>query len=293
MKKEIYQVDAFTNKAYSGNAAGVVPYAEGLSSLEMQLIAKEMNLSETAFVFPGSIDYDFEVRFFTPTEEVDLCGHATIATFSLLKELGIISLDKMEVIQKTKAGKLNIRFLEDGNILMRQTSPINVKEKIPLNELFMIMGLTHKDVGIEKLMDIPEIWSTGLPDLLLPVKSTKILKNLMPTMDKLADLSKKLNIVGVHAFAIDENNQVWCRNFAPAFGIPEESATGTSNGALGACLHAKGWGLSKNLSFVVHQGDWMKKPSRIIVQINTENQFEVWVGGKAVTVLQGEILIPE
>lgn len=293
MKKEIYQVDAFTHKAYSGNPAGVVPNAEGLSSLQMQLIAKEMNLSETAFVFPGSIDYDFELRFFTPTEEVDLCGHATIATFSLLKELGIIPPHKTQIIQKTKAGKLNIQFLEDGSILMQQTSPINLKKEIPLDKLFTIMGLASEEVGIENLMEFPEIWSTGLPDLLLPIRSTEILKNLTPAMDKLANLSQKLNIVGVHAFSIDKKNQVWCRNFAPAFGIPEESATGTSNGALGACLYTKRWGSGKHLSFVAHQGDWMKKPSRIIVQIDTENDFQVWVGGKAVTVFEGKLITPE
>ena len=293
MKKEIYQVDAFTHKTYSGNAAGVVPDAEGLSSLQMQLIANEMNLAETAFVFPGSIDYDFELRFFTPTEEVDLCGHATIATFSLLKELGVIPLHKKRIIQKTKAGKLNIQFLEDGSILMQQASPINLKKEIPLDELFTIMGLASEDVGIENLMEFPEIWSTGLPDLLLPIKSIETLKNLTPAMDKLANLSQKLNIVGVHAFSINTENQVWCRNFAPAFGIPEESATGTSNGALGACLYTKRWGSGKDLSFVVHQGDWMERPSRIIVQVDTENDFQIWVGGKAVTVFEGKLIIPE
>ncbi|MCS5422910.1 MULTISPECIES: PhzF family phenazine biosynthesis protein [Psychrilyobacter] len=293
MKIKIYQVDAFTNQSYCGNAAGVVPYAEGLSDLQMQLIAKEMSLSETAFVFPGCKGYDFEVRFFTPTEEVDLCGHATIATFSLLKELGIIAADKRELIQKTKAGNLNIRFVENGSVLMRQAEPVNIEYSVPFNELYSAMGVSLEEVGVKNLMNSPEIWSTGLPDILLPLKSVEILKDLTPSMDELADLSRKLNVVGVHAFAIDEEDKVWCRNFAPAFGIPEESATGTSNGALGACLQAKGWKSNEILSFVAHQGDWMKSPSRITVQVNADSKPEVWVGGEAVIVLQGEILLPK
>lgn len=102
MKKKFYQVDAFTSEAYSGNAAGVVIDAKGLSSSQMQLIAREMKLSETAFVLPGGFDYDFELRFFTPSEEVNLCGHATIATFNLLKELGMIDHSKKELVQKQK-----------------------------------------------------------------------------------------------------------------------------------------------------------------------------------------------
>ena len=293
MKIKIYQVDAFTSEPYSGNAAGVVPNAKGLSNQQMQMIAKEMKLSETAFVLPGGLDYDFEVRFFTPSEEVDLCGHATIATFSLLKKLGVIEPSKSELIQKTKAGNLNIQFLKNESILMRQVKPINIKSLLPFDKLYSVMGVNTENIGIDDLMNLPEIWSTGLPDILLPLKSVEALKNMTPSMGELADLSRELNVVGVHAFAIDEKNQIWCRNFAPAFNIPEESATGTSNGALGACLHSKGWKSNNLLSFVAHQGDWMGSPSRITVQISGNSQSEVWVGGKAVTVLQGEILLPK
>jgi trans-2,3-dihydro-3-hydroxyanthranilate isomerase len=110
-------------------------------------------------------------------------------------------------------------------------------------------------------------------------------------MDGLSEFSKSLDIIGVHAFAIDDNGNIWCRNFAPACGIPEESATGTSNGALGAYLSAKRIHDSKNLTFTVRQGDWMGRPSRIFVQTLKTNSTEVWVGGEAVIVLEGEILI--
>jgi PhzF family phenazine biosynthesis protein len=293
MKRKIYQVDAFTSNPYSGNPAGVMTHADGLSAAQMQLIAREMKLSETAFVLSGNSDYDFEVRFFTPAEEVDLCGHATIATFSLLKEIGMIEKNKKEVIQKTKAGNLNIEFLENGNVLMRQADPVSRSGLLPMPDICGAMNIEIGDVGIDGVIDLPEIWSTGLADVLLPIKSVEILKHMSPVMDDLSNLSRKLEVIGVHAFALDENNNLWCRNFAPACGIPEESATGTSNGALGACLYSKGWNSSDMLSFTAHQGDWMNSPSRIFVQVKGSNKPEVWVGGKAVTVIEGEIVLPE
>lgn len=291
MKKDIYQLDAFTTTPYCGNPAAVVPNATGLGEKEMLKIAKEMNLSETAFVFPGGEGYDFEVRFFTPSEEVDLCGHATIATFSLLKSLRLIDPDCTKLIQKTKAGHLQVEFLDDGIVLMRQTEPVNVHKELSLAKLTTAIGLDPKDVGIDHLMSTPEIWSTGLNDLILPVNSINSLRALSPNMNKLSDLSNKLDVVGVHAFAFDEDKNVWCRNFAPAFGIPEESATGTSNGALGACLHSKGYHTNGKLKFTAYQGYWMGRPSQIYVQIHGKDKPEVFVGGKAVITLEGRIII--
>jgi len=284
MKRQIYQVDAFTDKAYGGNAAGVMIDAAGLSEYQMQKIANEMQLSETAFVLPGGQDYDFEVRFFTPTEEVDLCGHATIATFSLLKELG--KLKKTHLRQKTKAGILDIELIDD-KVVMTQADPIHIEMNFDLEEISDIMGIQKEMIGIEN-MAFPETWSTGLKDIMLPVKSKEALKKMIPKMDKLVELSERLDVVGVHAFTL-EGEDVWCRNFAPGCGIPEESATGTSNGALGACLYNKGIKSKDALSFYSYQGYWMNSPSQIFVQVNEKR---VLVGGKAAVVLSGEILLP-
>ena len=113
MKKVIYQVDAFSDVPFGGNPAGVVPSAEGLNDTQMLSIAKEMNLSETAFIFPlKNNEANYEVRFFTPTQEVDLCGHATIASFFTLASKGIITAESNVKIlkQKTKAGILKWSF---------------------------------------------------------------------------------------------------------------------------------------------------------------------------------------
>lgn len=294
MKKRIYQIDAFTSTPFAGNPAGVVPDATGLSDRQMLAIAKEMRLSETAFVLPGGADYDVEVRFFTPTEEVDLCGHATIATFSLLKKLGMLPEGQPLYRQKTKAGILDIRF--DGDkVIMRQAEPRKIGKPLAISVLCDAMNVTTAQVGIDDAafdrVLVPEIWSTGLEDILFPVKSVAVLRDMEPYMDALSALSKALDVVGVHAFAFDDNGDIWCRNFAPAYGIPEESATGTSNGALGAYLSACGMNRGEDLSFTVRQGDWMDSPSRIRVEVRHNNTVEIWVGGSAVVVIEGELLL--
>lgn len=293
MKRKIYQADAFTARPYCGNPAGVVLDAKGLTEAQMQLIASEMKLSETAFVFPGTALYDFEVRFFTPVNEVDLCGHATIAAFHMMKSTGIIDPDKKEVVQKTKAGLLTVRFFDDGKIMMRQAAPQRIEREIKTEEVCEIMGIRKEDIGIENLMMMPQIWSTGLKDIIMPVKSTEILKDMIPSMDKLVEYSAMMDVVGVHAFSIDEQKEVWCRNFAPLCGINEEAATGTSNGAMGACLYEKGWQVNGELLLNVHQGDWMNRPSQITVQVKGGDKPEVWVGGEAVIVLEEEIEVGE
>ncbi len=292
MKLKIYQVDAFTDRAYGGNPAGVVPDGRLLSAGQMQQIALEMNLSETAFVFPGGPGYDFEVRFFTPLEEVDLCGHATVAAFHLLRELGRVPAGMEKLVQKTRAGLLEIVLQPDGGILMRQANPKRLIVYEDTTELAEIMGARKEDLRISGILESPESWSTGLPDIMLPVSSVAALKAMVPDMGRLSDFSRKAEVTGVHAFAFTEEGVLWCRNFAPACGIPEESATGTSNGALGACLHYHGRKQGDVLEFTAHQGDWMGRPSRISVNVRGGANPEVWVGGRAVTVIEGDILIP-
>ncbi len=297
MEKNIYIVDAFTDIAYAGNPAAVVLDADDLSDDNMQQIAREMNLSETAFVLSGSkasddIYYDVRVRFFTPTEEVDLCGHATIATFSLLKQMGLLSEIKTNFVQKTKAGLLNVKF-ENDNVIMKQADPKKINKNIDIDKLSKVMNIKVSDIGSEVDLCVapimPEIWSTGLEDILMPIKSAEVLKNMSPNMEELAEYSRMLDVVGVHAFYFDGSDEIVCRNFAPAYGIPEESATGTSNGALGAYLADKGH-MDGQVEFIAKQGEGMGRPSRIFVKVS-HNPTEVWVGGKAISVMKGSIKI--
>ncbi len=301
MKKVIYQVDAFSDVPFGGNPAGVVPNAIGLNYNDMLNIAREMNLSETAFVFPmKDEEADYEVRFFTPTQEVDLCGHATIGSFFSLASKGIITgTDNVKIVkQKTKAGILPVElYFKDNKIdsvMMTQTKPKFVFDVANTYELAEIMGINARDIGIDGYRLIPQAVSTGLTDIMLPVKSLSALKSLNPNYTRLTEYSNNLNIIGVHAFTLEteeESSTLSCRNFGPAAGINEESATGTSNGALGAYLVKNDvLKFEDNITIICEQGYYMNRPSKIIVRLEgSKENLTVKVGGKAVIVMEGLI----
>lgn len=298
MKKVIYQVDAFSDVPFGGNPAGVVPDAEGLSDKQMLNIACEMNLSETAFIFPMNDEVaDYEVRFYTPTQEVDLCGHATIASFFALASKGMITgtTDVRIIKQKTKAGILPVElYFKDSKIasvMMTQAKPRFVFDVEDISELAGIMGINVTDIGIEGYTLIPQAVSTGLTDIMLPVKNLSALKAINPNYASLTDYSNNLNIIGVHAFTLEteeESSTLACRNFGPAAGIDEEAATGTSNGALGAYL-AKNDVLKfqDSITITCEQGYYMNRPSKIIVRLEgSKDDLTVKVGGTAIIVME-------
>ena len=329
---EIYQVDAFTDVLFGGNPAGVVPRAEGLSADLMQKIAREMNLSETAFVVDlrkadfeetrgrgnqesgvaqpggpeGSICPDFEVRFFTPQSEVDLCGHATIGTFWLLAELGLITRtspvldEETRVYQQTGAGVLPVDLLlgcegTPSRVMMTQNLPEVAFQlgRPEIAELERILGAPGGAVtGLENAR--PQAVSTGLLDLIVPVSSREALLSMRPDMAPLARFCQGKQIISVHCFSMDTMDSastVHCRDFAPAVGIPEEAATGTASGATGAYLVLNRLVDTKEpmTRIICEQGHIMKRPSTIYVEIGVKSGdiVSVRVGGSAVTVMKG------
>ncbi len=305
---EIYQVDAFTDSLFGGNPAGIVLNAAGLSDDVMQKIAREMNLSETAFVSDNrqSGDGDFKVRFFTPLSEVDLCGHATIGTFWLLAELGLISGDSNDtrVIQHTKAGPLpvDVEFGCEGGpsrVMMSQNPPEVLAELTSEEtaELETILGAPKGSVtGFDGAR--PQIVSTGLPDLIAPLMSREALLSMRPNMQALTDFSNAGKIISVHCFSLETvhpASTVHCRDFSPAVGVPEESATGTASGATGAYLVLNNLiNVSEPVTKIVcEQGHILKRPSVIHVEVMSKNgNIEgVKVGGGAVTIMKGSMKI--
>lgn len=302
MEKKFYQLDAFTDRPFGGNPAGVILTAEDLTEKQMLNIAREMALSETAFVIKSNeSEYDYEVRFFTPTEEVDLCGHATIATFTIMAEKGMINSDNKKAIvrQKTLAGILPVEiFFKNrrvSRIMMTQASPKYFFTVEDINEIANIMGINCRDIGLNGFSAVPMAFSTGLPDIMLPVKSLEVLESINPDFERLSRYSKNHETVGVHAFTIKnlEKGVIACRNFAPAYGINEESATGTSNGALSAYLIKNGiMEIGEKLNLICEQGHFMNRPSEIHVEVTEKNDdIVIKVGGKAVLVMEGKIYL--
>lgn len=268
---EIYRASAFSKNGVGGNKAGVVLNASALTRAEKKRIARELGYSETVFL-SGSETADVRLEYFTPAEEVPLCGHATVAAFVVLGERKL--LQKSEYAIETGAGVLKVRVSGDGGVLMEQNRPSFLETLAP--EVF----LDCLDIGaIDGAFPI-RIVSTGLRDILLPVRSEDALARLKPDFEEMKRISRAKDAVGVHAFAFaaDGRADAVCRNFAPLYGINEESATGTSNCALGCYLFRYG---GKRKKFVFEQGTALGEPSRIEVTLETRDDLieAAFVGG--------------
>lgn len=276
---EKYYVNAFAKTVDGGNPAGVVTSSDLLSEKEMLDIAKEIGFSETAFVSESNVA-DFKVRFFTPSDEVDLCGHATIATFSLLKSLNIVK--NATYTQETKAGILNVHITDNNEIMMEQLKPSKY-EVIDKSEIAKSLG-----ISVNQIITLPQIYSTGLKDIIVHLDSLDTINNLELDFDLISEISKKYDSTGYHVFTLEtlNGNTAHCRNFAPLYAIDEESATGTASGALSGYLidnNLIDFKQGKN-KLIFEQGYTMGKPSEIIVELNIDNNRinEVLVGGKSV-----------
>ena len=278
MEIKSYILNAFTKDNKGGNPAGVVLDTKGLTTKSMQAIATKLNFSETAFVLP-SINSDYEIKYFTPNEEVDVCGHATIATFSLLAQIREIST-KMYSIE-TKAGMLAVELHNNKMVSLQQKLP-EFLEILPCEEICKSLNLDK-----EKLIpNLPiQIVSTGLRDIIIPVRRLSDLLNITPNMKTITEISKKHNVTGYHVFTLEtlHHSTAHCRNFAPLFDIPEESATGTSNAALACYLIKHNQNYIKQNTFTFEQGYGMNQPSEIIVNVATNlgNITDVHIGGFA------------
>ena len=285
-----YVVDAFTSEAFGGNPAGVVLLGQDAAFPDERLmvqIAAELRYSETAFVRQDGPE-EFTVRYFTPCSEVDLCGHATIATFGTLRQEGIIATGAV-CLNHTLAGDLQVRVGEQ--VMMQMAAPRVIDKPVDIARLHQMMaGSSPTLSSASSWPDMPvKIVSTGLPDIIMPVDGVDALNALQPDMAALAALSKELEVTGVHAFALsDDGHTAHVRNFGPLYGIPEESATGTANAALTHYLHLLGL-VSPQVECRFVQGEQMGRRSVITTLIDVAS--DIWVGGSSRIIARGELVL--
>ena len=274
-------VNAFTTEANGGNPAGVVLNSPNLTDKQMAQVTKILKVSETAFVFTGKSS-DYKVRFFSPTIEVDLCGHATIATFFYMAHDGHIVGNKNKILtQETKVGILpiSIEFNEKGileRVMMKQASPILKDIHLDIFNLAHALNIKMENIN----QDLPkQIVSTGLFTLPLCIKSFQFLKNIKPDFEKVKTLCKKLGVGSIHCYTFEtiESTSVYhARNFAPIYGINEDPVTGTANGAVVSYLFKNNF-ISSN-KVICEQGDIIGRTGRVFVEVKDDY---VMVGGKA------------
>lgn len=296
---KVYQVDSFTKERFHGNPAGVVLNADGLAEGQMQRIARELNNSETAFIFHSdSSEYDIEVRFFTPTIEVPICGHATIAAhYVYAKENGSVG---GRIIQKTKAGILPVDVIwkdNDYSIVMTQGTPKVLKpfDESIRQQIADALGISENDICREYPVAIS---STGHSKVMVPIYSNELLHKLQPKADELIKISSQIGCNGYYVFTLNPQDEVLVhgRMFAPAIGIREDPVTGNANGPLGAYLVHFGIlqdTVAKSFDFDIMQGEAIKRDGTMHVHVVKEqnNPQLVQITGNAVIAFSTEIQI--
>lgn len=290
----IFQVDAFTDKPFGGNPAGVVPCADDLTGEMMQLVAREMNVSETAFINKTS-DNLYSVRFFTPEKEVDRSGHATVGAFYIMARKHYIKPleEGLKVIyQKTKLGDLPV-FIEykDGEVdrvTIEQNKPETFGSVKDIEKLAKSLNIKIEDIGIDGLETHAEILSTGIKDIIIPIKDKNILDTIQIDRELLKEVSLENGVIGVHLFYIKDidGEEIYTRNFAPLVGIDEEAATGTSNGA--TLYYLKKNNILKGDKVLCYQGESVNRPSKVYCEMTEDGKIRV--GGQARVSVDGILM---
>lgn len=299
MKKRyrLYQIDAFTKELFGGNPAGVVANADGLTEQQMQRIARELNNSETAFILsPVDDSHNVWVRFFTPSAEVPICGHATVSAHYVRAIEN--NYETCMVVQKTGAGLLPVEIIKengDYKIIMTQG-------KIEFEEPFYddIKKQIAAALNI-KISDYDErcpmqVVSTGHSKVMVGIKSRTMLDSLKPDMTALAQISKLIKCNGFFVFTFDSEEPgilTKGRMFAPAIGINEDPVTGNANGPLGAYIvkHKLAPNDGKLFAFKGKQGEAINRPGTVEVSVDIFNgePVKVKIGGFANVVFKTEI----
>ncbi|MBX3010299.1 MAG: PhzF family phenazine biosynthesis protein [Caldilineaceae bacterium] len=285
------QVDAFTTTALGGNPCAVIFEADDLAATTMQAIAREMNLSETAFVLRSAIA-DVRARYFTPEAEIPLAGHPTIATIHALVETGRLPMrgDAMDISLELRDGPIAVAVQAvDGkpvNIVMTQRQP-QFLSVLAATDVLPVWGLTPDDA----LPGYPiQVVSTGTPQLMIPVRDHAVLRRLAINEGAYRHLSHAADFFSAHLFCLGgatDQGDTFARHVAPF----EDPFTGSATGGMGAYLWH--YGLLDKPTFIAEQGHWMGRPGQAKVEvIGPRHAIEtVQVGGPAITVLRGELLL--
>lgn len=273
-------VDAFTNQLFGGNPAGVALLdGDTFPNDELMLkIAAELRYSETAFIRRHSAT-EFTIRYFTPKAEVELCGHATIASFSLLHRKGLAS---GRCLCHTLAGDLVIEAGE--RVMMQMALPRIVETVEDIDEIYKALGIN----GYTPTLPV-QITYTGLPDFMIQVNNIATLQAMKPDMEAITEITRRYNAVSFHVFAFgNDGYTAHVRDFGPLYGVPEESATGTANAALTYYLQQNGC-LGQEAECAFLQGEAMGRPSVVATRIQADGN--IFVGGTAAIVAEGNLLV--
>ncbi len=308
---QFLQFDVFTDRKFCGNPLAVFPEAEGITDEQMMKIAREMNLSETVFVLKSESDQVLRrLRIFTPMREIPFAGHPIVGTWTALAQEGVVPIPEggngwQRIFHEVGIGILPVDIeFENGKavqVVMTQGKFEIINEIDDSHEQAQVaraLGLARED--LDEGLPI-QVITTGLSCMAVPIRSLADLRDIRVDTTLLADIYTRHGATGCHAFTRETievgASRAHARFFAPADNIPEDPATGSACGALGAYLvHHGGLSLEPEdgrYKFVIEQGDFIHRPSRINLDVKGQpgKVEEVKVGGLAVLVARGEVFV--
>ena len=291
----IMQVDAFTDRPLGGNPCAILFDTDEMDSETMLSVAREMNLSETAFMRNSHIA-DFGARFFTPAEEIPLAGHPTIAATYALVDSGRLKITNRysRITLELQAGIIPVEiFTDEGkiqHIVMSQQKPRFLSTYTP-ETVMKVFGLTVDDT----ILDVPlQTVSTGTPQLMIPVRNLDVLHRARVDIEAYSQLRSNSDFFSPHLFClggVTKQGNTFARHFGVPPDTPEDPFTGSATGGMAAYLWR--YGLIEEPTFTAEQGHWMNRPGVASVEVigPRDDITTVKVGGAAVAVLHGEIMI--
>jgi trans-2,3-dihydro-3-hydroxyanthranilate isomerase len=296
------QVDVFTEQPFAGNPLCVVPDGTGLSTEQMQAIAREMNLSETTFVLPPTDPRAaYWMRIFTPAKEIPFAGHPSVGTAYVMASLGRFPLQEpvTRIFQQVGIGTLpldiDVSGGKPGRVVMTQGSPSFGKILRDVTPVGEALGVDADTLAGTRLPI--QVVSTGLAHLMVPLPDLETAGRLAPNAALLDGLLGQCGALGCFAFSLQANTPgafAHARMFAPGAGVPEDPATGSAAGPLGAYLAVHGVLPKHETAFVLEQGIEMGRASRIWVEVLRDAAgmpTTIRVGGHTVRVIRGTIEI--
>ncbi|MCU6707348.1 PhzF family phenazine biosynthesis isomerase [Paenibacillus sp. J5C_2022] len=290
MKKvKVYHYDAFSHIPNMGNPAGVVFNGDNLTDEQMREVAEKVGFNETAFPLPSD-KADQKIRFFTPGHEINLCGHATMATLYALKTKGLLD-DKDDLTIETKAGVLPIKFNSNNglNMTMRQADPQFEEFNGSIKELAHSLGIDEMDIDTK----LPTVYgSTGTWTLLIPIKSLVVFNRMLPDNKLFPNVLKEKPRASVHPFCLqthDPKAHMHARHFSSPFsGTIEDPVTGTASGVMGAYCARYIDKHTASLNLLIEQGQEIGRDGRVRVTVS-ENGNAIEITGNAVYVNEFEV----
>ncbi|WP_433943045.1 PhzF family phenazine biosynthesis protein [Paenibacillus sp. SN-8-1] len=281
-------VDVFSEGKYTGNPLAVFKNAGNLSDIEMQQIAKEINYSETTFIVSESKNNNYDVRIFTPKEEIPFAGHPALGTAYVIQN-EILTKRVEKITLNFKGGLIPVTFNpQEGVIWMKQNEPA-FGRILDAHHVLDVLNIAKED--LDGRYPVQEV-STGLPVIIVPLKSLEGVKKVRLNREKYFELIDQTEAKAIMVFAPETYhsvNDLNVRDFAAYYGIPEDPATGSSNGCLAAYLVKYRYFENNKINVRVEQGYEIERPSLLFLEASDDSGIiKVHVGGKVVKIAQGE-----